>query len=222
MTSSPQRRRTNSSQPNFPYVKYALKNPFHYINYESCPQFPYHVLMTPHPKSPNTKYKILHTPYLKSFILLFLLISASIFAFNSQTKRQLIQTSLVSPNPTPRLSFTLNSPPTLSKDSSTNLLIVDVTIQADSSCSETQSACAFHRNNFQLTDSNNQTYPPAGPPLFFIPNFQSRELVSSRTLNKNQSETGQLYFLVPQQETRFSIIYTSSTGASELQYIKIN
>lgn len=110
------------------------------------------------------------------------------------------------------LTFELISSRTVKKDDYYNQVILEVTMKADSQCHPTIDRCIFYRELFKLTDNSGRTHAPSAPPLFYIPEFQLRELVSSRALNKNQTETGQLYFLLPKDSYPKTVTYFTNNN----------
>lgn len=146
-------------------------------------------------------------------IIIFLLFGIGILAFNLQNSKKYLSPDIqLDTQDKTLITFSLNSTRAIPKDSSYQQLILEVTIQADAQCNSTNSDCVFNRNNFKLIDNLGQAYTPAGPPLFYIPNFRSRELVISRGLNRNQSETGQLYFIIPKKSQPVNLSYESTHG----------
>lgn len=101
-------------------------------------------------------------------------------------------------------------------NSTVNMLIVDITISAHDSCAIPAHAegCTYYRNNFHLQNLQNQDQPASSPPLYYIPKFQLRQFPEQRRLGYRSSETGQLYFLLVDPQSEYTLTYTDAAGKS--------
>ncbi len=137
-------------------------------------------------------------------VLIFTLVFISYSAYQlASSKLQALQPSpesdFHSQTDVSKLSYQVTSYRRIKYNSATDMVIAEVQISANDLCSIPNANCTFQRNNFSL-NFEGTILKSGGPPLQPIKNFKSRQLVLSRSLTKNQTEQGQLYFTIPKTQ----------------------